>query len=132
MARQPASREAFTRGLRALADAIDQNNDLPLPYQGAVSPITFHYLSSPDPVTEMRYAMQAIPCAFTSRIDTYREGGDQDAYLYLDGDLHGVKVELAAYRKDTCEQADGEWRIPEVITSIAPEKSSPPSPRKGR
>ena len=112
-------RADYIQGLRELSDALEQNDDLPLPYHGTLAAITLHYLSSPDPIAEMNAAMNAIPCGFTSEIVT-SEDNDR-AYLDLDGELRGVKIKLTAFRKDTCEQVDGEWRIPDAITSRAPE-----------
>lgn len=113
-----SGRADYIQGLRDLASILEQNDDLPLPYQGTVASMTFHYLSSPDPVAEMIAAMEAIPCGFTSRISAFEDG---NVYLDLDGELRGVKIRLTAFRKDTCEQIDGEWRIPDAITSRAPE-----------
>ena len=116
-------RADYIRGLRDLAGILEQNDDLPLPYQGSKSGMTFHYLGSPDPVTEMITAMQAIPCGFTSEISVFEDDdGRGNAYLDLHGELHGVKIALTAYRKKTCTQdEDGVWRIPDAITSRAPE-----------
>ncbi len=114
-------RADYIQGLRALADVLERNDDLPLPYQGDVSTMTLHYLSSPDPTAEMIAAMGAIPCGFTSRIVPNFDN-DRVAYLDLDGELHGVKIKLTAFRKDTCTQdEDGTWHIPDAITSRAPE-----------
>lgn len=115
-----SDRAAYIRGLRNLADVLEQNDDLQLPYQGRVASMTFHYLSSPDPIAGMIAAMGAIPCGFTSEIVVPEDPAR--AYLDLDGELHGVKIKLTAFRKDTCTQdEDGEWRIPDAITSRAPE-----------
>jgi hypothetical protein len=85
--------------------------------------MTFHYLSSPDPVAEMITAMEAIPCGFTSEISVFEDdGGHGNAYLDLHGELHGVKIALTANRKDACTRdEDGTWHIPDAITSRAPE-----------
>ena len=114
-------RADYIQGLRALADALEQNDDLRLPYEGAVSRITIHYLHAADPIAGLIAAMQAIPCSFTSQISGFEDGG-VPADLDLDGELHGVKIQLTAFRKDTCTQdEDGTWRIPDAITSRAPE-----------
>lgn len=111
-------RADYIRGLRNLAGILEQNDDLPLPWEGTGSSISLHFLHAIDPVSSMIAAMGAIPCGFTSRIATYVSGS---AYLDLDGELHGVKIKLTAFRKDTCKQVDGEWHIPDAITSRAPE-----------
>ncbi len=114
-------RADYIQGLRALADVLEQNDDLPLPYQGNKTAMAFHYLSSPDPIAEMIAAMQAIPCGFTSEITPHFDD-DRIAYLDLNGELHGVKIKVTAFRKDTCTQdEDGTWHIPDAITSRAPE-----------
>lgn len=126
-------REDFIQGLRALADALEQHQELDLPYQGTGTAITFHYLHTSDPVADMAAAMQAIPCDFTAEIVVYGEGKrENDAYLYLDGTLHGVRVQLAAYRKDTCRQDEnGEWHIPDVLASRQPGDGTPSGTEEG-
>ena len=115
-------RADYIQGLRDLADILEQNDDLPLPYEGDMTGMTLHYLHAADPIAGLITAMQAIPCGFTSRAKVYEEGDATFAYLDLDGELHGVKIKLAAFRKDTCTQdEDGVWRIPDAITSRAPE-----------
>ncbi len=112
----------YIQGLRNLADILEQNDGLPLPYEGRKSAVTFHYFGSPDPAAGMITAMGAIPCGFTSRTSVFEDDGEVIAYLDLDGELHGVKIKLTAFRKDTCTQdEDGTWHIPDAITSRAPE-----------
>ena len=114
-------RAGYIQGLRDLADALEQHDDLLLPHDGTSSNITIHYLHAADPIAGLIAAMQAIPCGFTSKISVFEDDDATRAYLDLDGQLHGVKIRLTAFRKDTCEQVDGEWRIPDAITSRAPE-----------
>ena len=118
-------RADYIRGLRALADVLEQHDDLRLPHDGTRSNITIHYLNATDPIAGLIAAMQAIPCGFTSKISVFEDDEDDDAtraYLDLDGQLHGVKIRLTAFRKDTCTQdEDGVWHIPDAITSRAPE-----------
>ena len=102
--RELARRDAYIKGLRALADALEQNpGDLPLPYEGNVSDITFHFLSAADPRAEMAAAARALPCNWRKNVSDYTARGGE-AYFDLKGELHGVKVELTAYRADVCER----------------------------
>jgi hypothetical protein len=117
-------RAAYISGLRDLADTLETFGSLQLPYEGNRTALTFHYLSGIDPAADLIAAAHMIPCAFTSRIRAYGDGHageDERAYLDLDGELAGVKITLTAFRKDTCVRVDGGWRIPEAITSVAPE-----------
>lgn len=118
------SRTAYISGLRELADALETFGSLPLPYDGNRTSITFHYLSGENPTDALISAALMIPCTFTSKITVHTpvdDDGSEHAYLYLNGNLSGVKITLIAYRKDTCDQVDGEWRVPGAITSVAPE-----------
>lgn len=96
-----APRAEYVKGLRALADAIEENLALPLPYDGRTNRIAFHFLSTADPRAEMAAAARALPCDLRKRVEDY---GTLGAYLYLDGELHGVKVELVASRNSVCER----------------------------
>jgi hypothetical protein len=114
-------RAGYIRGLRALADVLERNDDLPLPYDGTATAISFNgYVNSADPVTEMVAAIQVIPCSFTSRIRNAKR--PSDAYLYLDGELHGLKLDLVAFCDVTCvKDKDGQWHPVDSITALAPE-----------
>jgi hypothetical protein len=90
-------RAEYIAGLRQLADLLEQNPDaLPLPYEGRSGAITFHFLSGEDPKAEMAAAARAIP----TRLD--KSGGD--SYFDLTGSLHGLKIELTAFRDAVCER----------------------------
>ncbi|MET8866471.1 hypothetical protein ABZW11_26335 [Nonomuraea sp. NPDC004580] len=93
-----ARRAAYTAGLRALADALDANPDLPLPWQGGpYMAMTLHFLDAQDPRAEMAAARRAlgIPMDKAPR---------EDGYFDMRGTLHGVHIAFTAYRKDVCER----------------------------
>jgi hypothetical protein len=48
-----SERAAYIKGLRALADVLEQTDDLPLPFDGHLDPITFHFLGTADPRAEL-------------------------------------------------------------------------------
>lgn len=95
--RDSARRAAFTEGLRALAGILDASPEVPLPFDGRLDPIVFHFLAGDDPRAVMDAAASALGCpswAEETR-DCAETGGS--AYLYRDGTLDGLKVRLAAY-----------------------------------
>ena len=94
-------RAAYIAGMRALMDILEANPGLPLPYQGSQIPMTFHYLGGEDARRDMATAARTIPCSWAKHA---REYDDSPAYLDLTGELHGVKIELTAYRDDVCER----------------------------
>jgi hypothetical protein len=94
-------RADFIKGMRALMDILEANPDLPLPYQGATTAMTFHYLGGEDARRDLASAARLIPCSWTKHAKEYDDG---PAYLDLAGKLHGVKIELTAYRDDVCER----------------------------
>ena len=95
------TRAEYTKGLRALADAIDGNDDLPLPSQGSISPITIQFLHGDDPRAAMGAAARAIPCNW--RKNTW-EGSSGTAYFDLTGELDGLHITLTAFRDTVCER----------------------------
>jgi hypothetical protein len=116
------SRDGYIKGLRALADILEANESLPLPYQGSMIAMTFHYLGGEDARRDMATAVRVIPCSWTKRARQYDDG---PAYLDLTGELHGLKVELTAYRDDVCERVvvgTEEREVEEVVQPAVTEK----------
>lgn len=88
-------RAAYTEGLRRLADLIDANPDLPLPYSGSSSPMLFMFL---DHGEDNKAAMAAAARVIGGKWDKI---GD-DTYFDLSGSIAGVKVKLCAFRDEVC------------------------------
>jgi hypothetical protein len=107
-----SERAAYIKGLRALADVLEQTDDLPLPFDGHLDPITFHFLGTADPRAELAAATRAIPCDWTKRVFDSRN----TAYFDLRGQLHGLKVNLSAFRDDVCERiVTGTHQVTETV-----------------
>jgi hypothetical protein len=94
-------RAGYIKGLRALADALEDNPAIPLPYQGTDADITIMFLTGDDRRRGMADAARAIPCDWAKT--PWGDGGST-AYLDLMGQLHGLRLALTAYRNDVCER----------------------------
>ena len=97
-----AKRAAYTAGLRELADILDTNPELPLPFEGTgpgAYALSFNFLSTADPRTGMAGARRALG------VTVAKNTPESDATYYrLDGKLHGLHFQLTAFRKDVCER----------------------------
>lgn len=93
-------RDAYTSGLRKLADLLDQHPDLPLPSVGrggGTPPVRIDFFGD-DAREAMAAAARAIPGPLTKRV-----WGD-GAYFALDAQLDGLTVALDAERDVVCER----------------------------
>ena len=93
-------RAEYIKGMRALADALERNTNLPLPYQGSDSAMTMMFLSGDNPRSEMAAAARALPCNW----DKKPWESDSATYFDLTGKLDGLRMTLTAFRKDVCER----------------------------
>jgi hypothetical protein len=101
MTEQLDARAGYIAGLRALADALETNPEVPLPGpSGAGATISFQFTHGADPRAAIAAAARAIPCNWDKRVT---EGKDQ-AYFELLGRLHGLPLELWAFRDAVCER----------------------------
>jgi hypothetical protein len=77
-------RAAYTAGLRQLADILDAHPEVPLPYEGRVSPISFafHGYEVEDHAGELAAA----------------------ARILITGSLQGLRIECWAMREQVCER----------------------------
>jgi hypothetical protein len=88
-------------GFRALADLLEQNPELPLPYEGGAGggqPLTWHFLRSDE--AKARADMAAAAQVLRGRMDKH---ADED-YFRLTGNLRGVHFQLVAFRNAVCER----------------------------
>lgn len=112
-----SARDDYIKGLRALADVLENHDEVPLPYDGNSVPISAYFLSAADPRAELAAAARAIPCSFRKSVtedDKYSPGT-----LKLTGNLHGLRIELVAYRNAVCERVVTgieERPVEEVVT----------------
>ena len=89
-------REGYIKGLRALADVLEQHPEVPLPYDGTCSAISFNsFLCSASPRAELASAASAFAgVAWKERNEPGLE------YFYLLGSLHGLNLGMARFRDD--------------------------------
>lgn len=98
-----AKRAEYVKGLRALADALEANPEsLPLPYYGNDTRNTIYFLHADDPRASLAAATHALPCSFRKRVTDYGDGSRET--FRLEGELHGLRLELVAYRDAVCER----------------------------
>jgi hypothetical protein len=91
-------RTEYTKGLRALADILDAHPEVPLPYHGREgTPLAIYHLNRKD---ETRAAFLASVRAFPGR----KEKDANDGTYRVAATLHGVRVEVVAYRETVCER----------------------------
>lgn len=88
------TRAAAISGLRKLADLLEAHPELPLPYHGFGVPAKIYMLGSDR--SAFVDAVRALPGKADKRVDndTYR----------VSVKLHGLEVEVVAYRDDVCER----------------------------
>jgi hypothetical protein len=94
-------RQAYTAGLRQLADILDKHPEVPLPYEGKspeYAPINFYFLSAEDPRAEMAATRRALGVPMQKR------ASDDSKYFDLHGNLAGLHFKLTAFREDVCER----------------------------
>ncbi|MEU8271589.1 hypothetical protein AB0B89_31065 [Sphaerisporangium sp. NPDC049002] len=90
-----SDRAEYIKGLRALADILENHPDLPLPYDGRGGAIDFIELGEEDRRGAAVFA-RVMP-------GTVRKE-PRDTYLDLVADVHGVKVKWIAMRSNVCER----------------------------
>lgn len=121
----PDPRRQFTAGLRELADLIDANAGIPLPYDGTDSPITFHFWGEPAR-GQMAAAARAFPVALSKT-------SSSDTYFRLTGRLAGtcgLKIQLVTDRDAVCERVVvgvEDREVDEVVTPAVTRKVIKPT-----
>jgi hypothetical protein len=88
-----ADRAGYTAGLRALADALDADEFLPLPFDGTCTPLTVFV----DTKAEVVAFARLLPHAAKKYDDTSSSYGFE-----LLGLLHGLKLAVKAPREQVC------------------------------
>ena len=89
-------RAEYITGLRMLADLLERHDDLPLPYQGRETPLTFYFLNA----TREAFAAAAriLPGPLIKHTPAY------DDVFQLTGSLAGLRFQAVAYRATVCER----------------------------
>lgn len=93
-------RADYIAGLRALADILEAHDDVPLPYEGNSTAMSFHFLSAKDPKGDLARMARIFPGPFQ------KEVADHGTHAYFDliGNVAGLKVRFCAYRDAVCER----------------------------
>ena len=100
---EDAARAAHIKGLRALADKLEAHPEVPLPFDGRLNAVAFHFLAGDDPAAALAAAARALGGRWKKTTRDYGEMGG-GAYLDLTGTLHGLKIMLTAARDAVCER----------------------------
>lgn len=119
-------RTSYIRGLRALAQLLDDNPDLSLPYEGPTEPLKQSiFIGGPSPVTQALLYIQAMDEPPTMELK--RQSTDL-TWLNIKGRIEGLHIKLHLWARDVCEPidpyraADGsvhEWAIPAALLNAA-------------
>lgn len=89
-------RAEYTKGLRALADLLDANPDLKLPYEGSTGELLVILTSEDDQKAALAAWARALPGE--KRKDV--RGATFDLY----GSLHGLRLQVIASRDQVCRK----------------------------
>lgn len=92
-----STREQQIDGLRKLADLLEQNPDVSMPYDVA-NGLTFQFLYTEEAASEMAHLRSLIGGAF--RKNTYGGG----TYYELVGKFSGIEIRLVTFRSKVCER----------------------------
>ena len=91
-------RAEYTKGLRALADLLDTNPDLDLPWEG----------SSPQYATLSVIALgddgAAQIAAWAKALPGIKKKQVQSTHFYLNGSLHGLHLRVVVERDQVCRR----------------------------
>jgi hypothetical protein len=87
-------RAGYVQGLRALADILEQHPEVPLPFTGTGTDLTFHFLHGDNPRAELVTAVRAFPGVKDKKV--------WDNYYDVSLTLHGLKVSMTAFRDVVC------------------------------
>jgi hypothetical protein len=97
-------RAAYIKGLRTLASALEDHPEIPLPYEGTGTRLTFNdFLTGDDPRAAMAETARLLPCTWSKQF-WGSEDEPSNSYFSLVGEIAGLKVELISFRNAVCER----------------------------
>lgn len=110
-----ADRAEYTAGLRALADLLEANPHLRLPYYGSTVPLPVIVVSGDDQPRECADWARALPGLVTKDAS--------DDYFSLLGSLRGLRMSVTAYRDRVCTRTvtgteDVTRRVPDPAVQV--------------
>ncbi|MEO3856105.1 hypothetical protein [Acrocarpospora sp. B8E8] len=91
---KPDPRAEYIRGLRALADILENNPDLDLPYTGRREYGMLHFIPGESSKKQARLFARLIPGTVGKE--------PRDTAFDLVGKLHGLHVKMIAQRDEVC------------------------------
>lgn len=91
-----ADRQPYIAGLRQLADLLEDNTDLPLPYHGTMSELAIFADSKEQLVAVARALPGKVGKTFDDRSDTYG--------FELHGSIGGLRVIVYGDRNEVCQR----------------------------
>ncbi|HEX4432832.1 MAG TPA: hypothetical protein VHZ96_26400 [Frankiaceae bacterium] len=119
----PDDRSEYIAGLRALADVLEQHDDLPLPHAGGgvVGPVTFIWsaLGEDEPASEMARIRSLIGAGHWEKNAPVGHGL---TYYELTAHVHGIDLTITAFRSAVCERVVIGTR---EVTTLVPATDAP-------
>lgn len=118
-------RADYIRGLRTLAQLLEDNPDLSLPYEGPKDRAQGIFIDGPSPVTQALLYIQAMDEPPTMKLK--RQSRDL-TWLDITGRIEGLHIRLHLRPHEVCEPIDPyrapdgsvhEWAIPAELTAAA-------------
>lgn len=98
-----ADRADYIAGLRALADLLEQHDELPLPTHGSESPLAWwiwpHAVE--DPKATLATLVRLIPGAKSKSVG---EGSAGNSWFTVTAQLHGLTIDINTYRNQVCNR----------------------------
>lgn len=106
-------RDSYTAGLRQLADTLDTNPDIPLPYEGNLCDLNWFLHGGRD---EMAAIARAFPVTWAKRT-----WGEHDTHFELAGKLAGLRLAVNISRDAVCTRVvkGTEDRVVEEVVTPA-------------
>lgn len=126
-------RADYIRGLRTLAQLLEDNTDLSLPYHGYGGIEQSVFINGPSPITQALLYIQAMNTPPTMKVSTsIGQYSGAVTWLEIKGCIEGLEVELYLRAEEACEKrpavyqgSDGvqretfEWVIPAELVQAA-------------
>lgn len=114
-----SDRAEYIKGLRGLADLLETNPGAALPAPGAADdrsiPVYLNTLYGHDPIAGALAYIAAMNERPTLTFDDH--GEEANYWLDVEGEIHGIRVQVCLIARQVCELVDGEPVIPPALLS---------------
>lgn len=109
-------RAAYITGLRQLADALEQHDEIKLPENGSQNiPLAIYFWNDDTARESMAATARALPTSWAKNVS--------EKYLRLNGQLAGLHVELISTRDAVCTRRVTGTEKREVTVEVEPAKT---------